>query len=87
MFCAYHAYKAVVVVKVAIVLSVMFGFRVYGLHMYRQKVISVVLYMSFEEEIYFSTFLRNIFLTSFFSILQNLPLLIKEVTRSVRFLA
>lgn len=66
MFCAYHTYKAVVVVKVAIVLSVMFGFRVYGLHMYRQKVISVVLYMSFEEEIYFSTFLRNIFLTSFF---------------------
>lgn len=29
LFCAYHAYKAVVVVKVAIVLSVMFCFRIY----------------------------------------------------------
>lgn len=66
LFCAYQAFKAVVVVKVAIVLSVMFGFRIHGLHMYRQNIILVVLYMSFEEEIYFSMFLRNIFLTCFF---------------------
>lgn len=78
LFCAYQAFKAVVVVKVAIVLSVMFGFRIHGLHMYRQNIILVVLYMSFEEEIYFSMFLRNIFLTCFFFFflnLQNLPFL------------
>lgn len=72
LFCAYQAFKAVVVVKVAIVLSVMFGFRIHGLHMYRQNIILVVLYMSFEEEIYFSMFLRNIFLTCFFFLLFEL---------------